>query len=438
MQDFSEEELLLLSNYVYFNCSTNKGTIGENIDLLKNEGGTFDIQKIMRQGAVSCNISEEEAVKLLTHIDENQRLRNLSSVRQLEERDIRGVCYFDTNAKKACVVFRGTGGTYEAWDDNVRGEYQADTKLQRIAGDFVKDECGEFNNITVTGHSKGGNLAQYVTVTCNNKINRCVSFDGQGFGKDFLLKYKDEIKIASPKITSICAYNDYVNILLTGIAGATLYMKNKGTGIDGHSSFSLYDSIKFTDEGKIDRLKSCMFQGLVAKKLEKSLDTAVSIIDFLPGEGREKASNVIGSVVAGLMSNDMGEEYERERISRSLEEFKKYAGQLIGISNEKPESVNVVYEKSSYTGNTMINTAYIMQESSGKIVDLAERTQEAQRAENINIAARYFIDKSLEKICDRLYRISDLLRKHGEVLFGIYRIYEEDETKLLQMLSHSQ
>lgn len=37
-----------------------------------------------------------------------------------------------------------------------------------------------YDSITVTGHSKGGNKAQYVTVL-SDKVDRCISMDGQGF-----------------------------------------------------------------------------------------------------------------------------------------------------------------------------------------------------------------------------------------------------------------
>ena len=45
----SESQLLLLANYEYFHCSTNNGTIKENIDALKSEDGSFDMDKVVLQ-----------------------------------------------------------------------------------------------------------------------------------------------------------------------------------------------------------------------------------------------------------------------------------------------------------------------------------------------------------------------------------------------------
>ena len=41
-------------------------------------------------------------------------------------------------------------------------------------------------NIIVTGHSKGGNKAQYVTINSkyNDLIDKCFSFDGQGMSPE--------------------------------------------------------------------------------------------------------------------------------------------------------------------------------------------------------------------------------------------------------------
>jgi len=427
LSDYSEKELLILSNYVYFDSSVKAGTIGENIDRLKGSNGLFDIEKIYKEGAISCNISETEAISILNKIDNDEKLRNLSAVRILEEDDIRGVCYVGKGESEGCLVFRGTGGTYEAWHDNVTGEYEADTKLQKLAGDFVKYECSEYKSLVVTGHSKGGNLAQYVTVTNGDRIERCISFDGQGFGRDFLNKYSKEIKEAGPKITSVSAYNDYVNILLYGIAGSSLYVKNKGIGIDGHSSGSLLDSVVFKENGDIDRAKSGLFQGPLADKLEEVTNNAVRTIDLLPDEGRKKATDILASLIAGYMSYDESEDGKRDKTLRAVADFKEYAKSLVGITEYEDVSINITNESNYYSGNSMMNASLVMEECSKKICILAEGVEVVMSQKDINLPARCFIDGALEKIADKLYRESERLRSHSKLLGDIYCIFEKDE-----------
>ena len=72
-----------------------------------------------------------------------------------------------------------------------------------------------------------------------------MSFDGQGFNKEFLEEYADKIEKNSGKIKSICAKNDYVNILLNSVAGETVYLENNNSELfGGHSPFTLWKTNK--------------------------------------------------------------------------------------------------------------------------------------------------------------------------------------------------
>ena len=69
--------------------------------------------------------------------------------------------------------------------DSAMTKYE-DLKTDEDKAVYIKNLPKEYgNNITVTGHFKGGNKAQYVTIV-TDRIGRCVSFDGQGFSKEFL------------------------------------------------------------------------------------------------------------------------------------------------------------------------------------------------------------------------------------------------------------
>ena len=131
-------------------------------------------------------------------------------------------------------VFKGTSGTYE-WVDNVRGTYVADTKRQVKALQYFdkmyKLYADSVDKIYITGHSKGGNKAQYIGVLRGQdpKIKHIYSFDGQGFSDLFFDKYKDLIQKNKKKITSISNENDFVNILMKLAVGNKIYIKSKTT-----------------------------------------------------------------------------------------------------------------------------------------------------------------------------------------------------------------
>lgn len=123
-----------------------------------------------------------------------------------------------------CVAYRGTGAG--KWIDNGQGFGQENTVMQEAAVryfDYVFEQYGTQNNenFYVTGHSKGGNKAQYVCMAAdhNDEINHCYEFDGQGFSPEAIEKFKEingRIQLYDmqiDKITAICGKNDFVSPL---------------------------------------------------------------------------------------------------------------------------------------------------------------------------------------------------------------------------------
>ncbi len=142
------------------------------------------------------------------------------------------------------VVFRGTGrgewidngeGLSGISEDNVYHTYKQDgTILSSVTVnmDFATDQQVEALNwfrmiaaqnnwddrtrITVSGHSKGGNKAQFVTMH-STLVKECFSFDGQGFSPEALASMKQTLGKAFDanrrRIISLSGNNDYVNVL---------------------------------------------------------------------------------------------------------------------------------------------------------------------------------------------------------------------------------
>ena len=133
------------------------------------------------------------------------------------------------------VAFRGTADG--EWLDNgkglsgisetnvystygvVRGDFATDQQVEalnwfhRIA---VRNGWDELTDITVSGHSKGGNKAQFVALH-SLLVSRGFSFDGQGFSPEaisaFQTRFGDTYADRIRRIYSISADNDYVNVL---------------------------------------------------------------------------------------------------------------------------------------------------------------------------------------------------------------------------------
>jgi len=426
MSELSEQQLLLLSNYAYFNCSTNKGTIQENIDRLKNENGSFNIKLVEEQGATGDIISDDDAVDILNRLQNDEILSKLHTERTINRGGIRATLYTNDSNGEATLVFRGTGGTYMAWQDNVLGEYETDTKIQRLAGDFVKYECGAYDDITVTGHSKGGNLSQYVTVVCGDQIDRCVSFDGQGFGSSFLEKYDSEIQTAKGKITSINGYNDFVNILLTPIAGTILYVNNQeGLGLDMHSCYTMLSNGFFNEEGNFNRDFGVKPQLYMMSSAKKAGDAIVSFMEMLPGNGNEKATNVLGTITAAVFSADKGKEYEDEKISSAIREFRNYTRESIGFDTVCEDSV--CYDCDYlYINLDAVKRVYSdFEDVTYKMAMIPEKVEDVLQGLDYNILGRSFTERALKNMIKRTEEQYEKVKSIRDLLGTIIDCYEK-------------
>lgn len=95
------------------------------------------------------------------------------------------ICLENAETKELYFVYRGTNRL--EWIDNAEGFLQTSSRMQEHAVAFFNKtmEAGGYEEkgytINVTGHSKGGNKAQYVTIVSEHKVDNCINFDGQGF-----------------------------------------------------------------------------------------------------------------------------------------------------------------------------------------------------------------------------------------------------------------
>lgn len=302
MAELNEEQLLLLNNLMYFDGAAQSGNSVEDIarrvkELAKN----YDDNSFALSGGFES--SPENMIEIADAILNDPQLCDLYVTDAINTDGVRASCFVDSEGN-ATIAVRGSGGSYEAWSDNLEGAFDCDTKCQKQFQEFVKEQAKYYDNITVTGHSKGGNLAQYATVTEGDSIDRCVSFDGQGFNDEFCDKYADEIEKNKGKIKSISAEGDYVNILLNPIAGENVYMEG-ADGLDAHSPYYLWKKNK----GKMvnDCYDADGTQYKYIKVIDDFLDILVDTISFLPDAIEKPIVYFAGSLVGMFFAFKSGQ-----------------------------------------------------------------------------------------------------------------------------------
>lgn len=139
--------------------------------------------------------------------------------------DLTQGCTFRDAQGNYYVAFRGTGEG--RWPDNAKGIVQT-SEMQKASCEYFDSVIEKLRleeakkngaHIYVTGHSKGGNEAQYCMMASKYQemIDECYSFDGQGFSakaiEEFKAFYGDEYENKLNRMYSICGENDYVHDL---------------------------------------------------------------------------------------------------------------------------------------------------------------------------------------------------------------------------------
>ena len=309
----SDEQLMLLEQLTYIDEVENQmgitlpqgsRSLGEYIDVL---AGNPDLMDSIRQQNWPFTSGEQWA-DIIEAVAADEDLRRLVPYDDNESVYARSFTDPD-DSTKGVVIFKGTADARE-WDDDVRGLNVADTPCQLEAKDYI--EGLPFDSITVAGHSKGGNKAQYVTVT-SDKVDRCVSMDGQGFSQEFMDKYWAEIEEKGHLVKNYSLDADYVHILLFPLPDAEqIYIRSdpNNRGLQNHSPANLLD---FDENGQV-------YLQIAPGELESVTylrELTYFVINTASDEHKQMLVDLIGPVLAVSMSKTFtyeGKVYTQDNI----------------------------------------------------------------------------------------------------------------------------
>ena len=283
-------DVLLILNCIIYVHNFEKNNVQEKL-VGKNIFEIFDFirNKKNSSGFYPAEINEEEFSVVLNTIEHNKQIYEKIKIVDVDnsiygnasgsDRVVNVTFQFEDNL---IIVYKGTAGDYE-WKDNVEGTYNiTDTKQQRRALKYFDEMVKKFENVKeiyVSGHSKGGNKAQYIGVLRGNmsKLEKVYSFDGQGFNDNFLKKYNKEIELNKYKIFNICNEYDYVNILMHSVSNKIFIKSITNVGNEDdryskiihrlggvHSPYSM-----FKNENGVLTLNDVVEQSELMKNFEK-------------------------------------------------------------------------------------------------------------------------------------------------------------------------
>lgn len=299
MGQLTTEEVLLLNNLMYMN---NKDPFknmddyqGKTLGDLVND---IDTGKFKSDKDYTTFTNGDEWKNIIESVRNDEKLCNTRIESSYDDGNGgKSILFHNTVDNEAVVVYRGTGSPSE-WKDNFQGGSVTDrsdgvsTAQQEKALEWYQSQHLEnYDSVTVSGHSKGGNKAKYVTLM-DDSVDRCLSFDGQGFSDEFVDKYQDKIAANQYKIHNHNVDGDYVNILLNDVGDKTYYKGyNYGDGkfLENHCPNTY---MKYDKNGNFVLVETSQSQDM--QNLDKFLN---SYLRSIPANERKDTMNLIGTMV---------------------------------------------------------------------------------------------------------------------------------------------
>ena len=204
--EYTDRENVVLSKIAYYDMKDAYASLKH-----KYPGGKVPISALVPD--------KVEELKRLGATKEQLDAWTVVDIHDTNDKNGFAACIVETSPDHAAVAFRGSenwqdrGNIANDWAnadlallDKVQTEQQAE--VDRFLGDAdVQRKLSQYNSIGMTGHSLGGNLAEYAAITADrhgdldSRLNQCVSLDGPGFNKEFLHKHRDRIDAVKSRMT---------------------------------------------------------------------------------------------------------------------------------------------------------------------------------------------------------------------------------------------
>ncbi|MBR2589508.1 MAG: DUF2974 domain-containing protein [Clostridia bacterium] len=201
---YSDEEMRLFSQIAY-------AQLKEGYDaLLKENPGkkVFTIAEV-KEAAQKAGVSASQLQSLDCLTPEQMNSWKISAAYDTNNDTGFAACVIETSPGNAAVAFRGSEGMDSL--SNVQNDWiNGDLRLLNSICTTQQAEVEKFlannrslldgyDSLAMTGHSLGGNLAEYATIVSgkyglDDNITDCLSLDGPGFSDEFIRAHYDEIQ----------------------------------------------------------------------------------------------------------------------------------------------------------------------------------------------------------------------------------------------------
>lgn len=302
---FNEADILCLNELGYF-CFKE---LDASIDFSK-EVNLHEVLMPYVTGEKLFNHSflvTEERVKLFQKVVASKRFVNLNlsdyvnDVDAEYERQFSAMVFTLPEINHHQLVFRGTDDTMIGWKEDFKLTYVQEIPAHRAAVAYLERYLEEHSGkVTVSGHSKGGNLALYAVAHVNDLLREQIEkvymldapgLQGKGLESDGYKAIRERVTVIRPEesIVGIMLYNDIEPIVVKSNASGimqhalTSWQFNEETGelILADRQTDLSQNLEKTFKQWVNELSS--------QELKKLFDT---LFDTLMSSGIHSINDV--------------------------------------------------------------------------------------------------------------------------------------------------
>ena len=269
-------------------------------------------------------IDSNADLKSLRYLDNEQKMNwRISAVHDTNAKNGFYGCIIETEPGHAAVAFRGSESSdlYD-WVGSDLGLLNSTCTIeQREADRFLSkyaDQINGYDSVAMTGHSLGGNLAEYATLVSRHhgirNVDQCISFDGPGFSNEFIMFHTLDILAMSGVMTHY-RWSIVGDLLfdLPGVNYRDVKVSNDANRWDSDemNDFTRHDT-KYLDfeNGMLQEEKHKNKWAIGGSLLSKWIDMRIPtpmfhmflMVNELYSEYKDDAVNIFNSVSSGFNS----------------------------------------------------------------------------------------------------------------------------------------
>ena len=247
----------------------------------------LELYALYQKNVKKEKLFKQNQKKLFDNLQQSKRFQNVkvaqfvNEVEQIKEKQFCAMTFILTE-DLLFVAYRGTDESLIAWKENFNLSYMDYVPSQKRAVSYLEEILMHTNKkVIVGGHSKGGNLAMYAYLFCNEKLQskmiQVYNNDGPGLHKNIEIEKKE----LEQKIITFLPKASIIGNLFENLS-TIFFIKSSSFGILHHDLYTWeVENNHFIYIKEMDKKTKDLCNFLNKMLEDLSLEKKEKIISFL-------------------------------------------------------------------------------------------------------------------------------------------------------------